>query len=376
MTFSRKHRNLTSSVDRTGSFLRMKASAPAAFTFAATLSAVLLLTSFIYVRATQEKRPKVAIKFATLAPEGSAWMKTMHQLDDDVRIATNNRLGFKFYTGGVQGDERDVLRKIRNGQLHGGGFTGYGLGSIAPEVRVLELPFMFRNHGEIDYVRSRMDSLFAGIYGVKNMLFLGWADVGFINIFSNQPIRSPSDLQNAKMWIWSGDPLAELFFKAFRVSPIPLSVPDVLTSLQMGVIDAVYASPLACVSVQWYTRVKYMTDIPVTYSIGAVLVSKSALRKVSAEDTALLLELSNKYLRKLNAKTRVQNLEAVDVMRKEAIQVVSVDEDARKSFFATGRNAWSDGIGKIYSKEILERVTALVNEYRRIPNSGVNKTAP
>jgi TRAP-type C4-dicarboxylate transport system substrate-binding protein len=316
------------------------------------------------VSAGPEGKPAVLIKFATLAPEGSAWMKTMRQLDMDVREATQNRLGFKFYSGGVQGDEKDVLRKIRNGQLHGGGFTGYGLGSIAPAVRVLELPFMFENRDEIDFVRREMDSRFTALFKEQHMVFLGWADVGFINLFSNAPIRSPGDLQNLKMWIWSGDQLAELFFKAFGISPIPLSVPDVLTSLQMGVIDAVYSSPLACVATQWYTRVKFMTDIPITHSVGAVLVSEQALRSVSAEDAAALLRLSRSLLGELNEKTRVQNIEAVDVMKKEGIEIVLVNDAARATFFATGKNAWSDGIGKLYPKELLDRVTALLAEYR------------
>ena len=309
-------------------------------------------------------KPKVMIKFATLAPDGSTWMKTMRQLDRDLREATENRVGFKFYSGGVQGDEKDVLRKIRNGQLHGGGFTGYGLGSIAPDVRVLELPFMFETYDEVDFVRGALDSLFSLTFSEKEMVLLGWADVGFINLFSNGPIASPADLNNFKMWIWSGDRLAELFFKAFQVSPIPLAVPDVLTSLQMGVINAVYSSPLACVAVQWFTRVDYMTDVPVTHSVGAVLVSKRSLRSVSQKDIDTLLRLSRTHLEALNKKTRIQNREAVDVIKKEGIEIVEVDAATRDQFFATGRRAWTDGIGSIYSQELLDRVTGLMREYR------------
>lgn len=316
------------------------------------------------VPADAAPKPNVVIKFATLAPDGSTWMKTMRQIDRDLREATGNRVGFKFYSGGVQGDEKDVLRKIRNGQLHGGGFTGYGLGSIAPDVRVLELPFLFETHDEIDFVRGELDSLLSRTFADKEMMLLGWADVGFINLFSNGPISSPADLHNFKMWIWSGDQLAELFFKAFDVSPIPLAVPDVLTSLQMGVVDAVYSSPLACVAVQWFTRVTYMTDVPITHSVGAVLVSKRSLRSVAGEDIDTLLRLSRMHLTALNEKTRIQNREAVDVIKKEGIQIVEVDAAARDQFFSTGRRAWTDGIGAIYSQELLDRVTGLLREYR------------
>jgi TRAP-type C4-dicarboxylate transport system substrate-binding protein len=315
----------------------------------------------------KKPKPKVHIKFATLAPEGSTWMKTMRALDDELRAKTENRIGFKFYTGGVQGDEKDVLRKMRNGQLHAGGFTGFGLGSIAPHVRVLELPFMFESHDEIDHVRKEMNSLFSGFFEEKGFISLGWADVGFIYVFANSPVYSPADLQTVKMWIWSGDPLAELFFKAFDISPIPLSAPDVLTSLQTGIVNAVYSSPLACVALQWFTRVKFMTSVPITHGIGAVLISEKLLRKASKEDIQILKELSAQYMGALNEKTRTQNIEAIEAMKKEGVEVLAIDEQVRNEFFTTGKSAWKDGVGELYSQELLDQVRAILHDYR---NSG------
>jgi len=309
-------------------------------------------------------KPKFQIKFATLAPEGSTWMKTMHAIDDEVRLRTENRLGFKFYPGGVQGDEKDVLRKIRNGQLHGGGFTGFGLGSIVPDVRVPELPFMYESLDELDYVREKTDDLFNQMFEDKGYLNLGWADVGFVYIFSKNPIRTPDDLQAANMWVWAGDPLAELFFKAFGISPIPLAAPDVLTSLQTGIIDAVYNSTLGCVALQWFTRVDYLTDVPVSHGLGAALVSKKALKKVAPADIRVLLEVSWPLLRQLTEKTRVQNQEAKTEMQQEGMEIISVDSSIRASFFETGREAWSDGVGKLYTQEMLDQVENILEEYR------------
>jgi len=316
---------------------------------------------FTTAGAARRPRPKFRIKFATLAPDGSTWMKTMHAIDDELRVRTENRVGLKFYPGGVQGDEKDVLRKIRNGQLHAGGFTGFGLGAIVPESRVQELPFLFKTPDEIDHLRDGLDSYFDAKFSAKGYINLGWVDVGAIYIFSNQPIRSPADMTKARMWIWSGDPLAELFFKAFGISPIPLSAPDVLTSLQTGIINAVYSSPLACMALQWYTRVHYMTDVPITYGIGAVLVSKKALARMNPGDVAILREVAAPKLRQLALKTRTQNQEAIEEMKKEGIQIVPVSPEVRHSFFTTGRAAWKDGVGKLYPADLLARVEQFVS---------------
>jgi TRAP-type C4-dicarboxylate transport system substrate-binding protein len=314
--------------------------------------------------AAKKPKPKTQIKFATLAPEGSMWMNIMHDLDDELRAETENRVGFKFYPGGVQGDEKDVLRKMRIGQIHAGGFTGFGLGAVDTDFRAIEVPFMFKTLDEVDHVRGALDEFFVEMFDKKGYVLLGWADVGFVYLFSNKPIQDPQTLQAAKMWTWSGDKLAAIFFDAFDVSPIPLALPDVLTSIQMGVIDAVYAPPLACIALQWFTRVKYMTDIPITYGFGAMLASKKSLAKLSPEDIATLNRLARKHSATLIEKTRVQNVEAIVEIKGEGIEVLAIEPNIYSTFFTTGRGAWKNGVGDLYSQEMLDRVSALVDDYR------------
>lgn len=335
-------------------------------TFSRTILGCVCVLALATAPASAQKAAKAQneIKLATLAPEGSTWMKTMHKIDDDVRARTSNRVGFKFFPGGVQGDEKDVIRKIRNGQVHGAGFTGFGLGSIVPETRVLELPFMFDTLDELDHVRAQTNDFYEKAFDEKGYALIGWTDVGFVYLFSRAPVRTPADMPASKWWIWSGDQLAEIFFKAFKIAPIPLAAPDVLTSLQTGVVDAVYSSPLACVALQWYSRVKYMADLPITYGISAVVVSKKSLAGVSDADLAIVREVAQKHLAELTAKTRVQNNEAITEIKKEGVQVVAVEAAARREFTDRGRAAWGDGVGTLYSQELLDRVKKLLADYR------------
>src|SRR3989344_7140434 len=104
------------------------------------------------------------IKFATLAPEGSTWMKIMREWDAELAQKTSGELKFRFYPGGISGDEKDVVKKIRFGQLHSAGFTGVGLGEIAPEVRILDGPFLFKDAGEADHVYQAFDKELRGAF--------------------------------------------------------------------------------------------------------------------------------------------------------------------------------------------------------------------
>lgn len=307
---------------------------------------------------------KYTIKFATIAPEGSTWLKVMDELNDEVSRLTGGNVKFKIYPGGIQGDEKDVLRKIRLGQLHSAGFTGVGLGEILPEARILDSPLLFRNHAEVDHITSLLYDEFSAKFEDADYILLGWTEVGFVYVFGNAPITTLSDLKGAKMWMWEGDPIAEATFNALGVSPIPLSITDVLTSLQTGLIDAVYTSPLACVTLQWHTRVKYMMDVPLADAAGAVLISKKMFDKIPPEYQQVLREQGKNYMQKLVKLGRQDNQESIELMKKNGIKLVNIPEANMDEFTKAGQTARRALVGKLYSRELLDKVEKALAEFR------------
>ncbi len=309
-------------------------------------------------------RARYTIKFATLAPDGSTWIKVMREYNQEVQQLTHGEVAFKIYPGGIQGDEKDVLRKIRLGQLHSGGFTGVGLGEILPEARILDSPLLFKNYAEVDYIAGMLYDELSPRFEENGYVLIGWTEVGFVYVFGQKPIVSLEDLKGAKMWMWEGDPIAEATFKALNVHAIPLSITDVLTSLQTGLIDAVYTSPLACVTLQWYTRVKYMMDVPLADASGAILISKRMFKKLPEAYQKILLEKGREHMRRLVQLSRRDNKEAIELMKKNGIQVVHVPEENMPLFQEAGRKARLNLVGKLYSRELLERVESALADFR------------
>lgn len=305
------------------------------------------------------------IRFATVAPEGSTWMKVMREYAKAVEDETNNSIKFKIYPGQVAGDEKDVLRKIRIGQLDSGGFTGVGLGQIVPEVRIMDSPFLFRSYEEIDYVSGLLFDHFARKFDEKGFILLGWAEVGFVYVFTNTPINSLEDMDGVKMWMWEGDPIAEATFKAFGISPIPLSIADVLTSLQTRLINGVYISPLACVAVQWHTKVKYMLDLPLANSNGAILLSKKKFNKLSDSEMEVIAKLSRKYFDKLTDLSRKDNAESLELLKETGISFTTITDKSKiEGFYQSGKKARQDLVGKLYDQEFLQRLEGMLAEFR------------
>src|SRR5437762_3835126 len=154
---------------------------------------------------------EVTLRMATLAPEGSSWMKLFHVWRKNVESRTAGRVKVRVYAGGVQGDERDVLRKVKIGQLSGGAVTTVGLTSIDPEVRAVEVA---RTYGELDALRSRLAPLMKRRIEERGFIVLGWGDVGPVYFFSKKPIRSLADMQATRPWLWNDDPISRKLFAA------------------------------------------------------------------------------------------------------------------------------------------------------------------
>jgi TRAP-type C4-dicarboxylate transport system substrate-binding protein len=322
------------------------------------------ILALIIVCTLQLSAQQYVIKFATLAPEGSTWITVMKEYDQVIRKESGGRLGFRIYAGGVAGDERDVLRKIRLGQFQSAGITGVGIGEIAKSARILDAPFLFKNHAEVDYVIGQYDAELRREFESGGYVLLGWAEVGFIYVFTNTPVTKVEDIRNVKMWQWEGDPVAEATFEAFGINPIQLSITDVLTSLQTGLINAMYISPLAGVSLQWYTATKYMLDYPLTNSSGAVVVSKRDFDKMPPDLQEILLRNGRQLMRKLTELSRQGNIKSLDVLKKNRIIFTKPDTKEVPYYEEIGKNARRLMVGKLYSEDLLKRVEQSVADFR------------
>lgn len=297
------------------------------------------------------------IKFATLAPEGSTWMNVMTDLSKDLEKATGGKLKFKFYPGAMAGEDKDVVKKIRIGQLQAAGFTGVGLGEIAPDVRLLDSPWLFRDRQELEHVREKFAKPLDAAVEKGGFVVLGWTDLGSVYVFSKDPISGPDDMKKAKMWVWEGDPIAEAAYKALGVNPIPLSVVDVMQSLQTGMINAVYGPPLGVVALQWFQRVKNIYPVPMAESTGAVLISKKFFDALPEDQRKALVELSAKHLKRLNALSDADNDKALASLQKQGLTLASKPgPEVMRRYEELGRSARRELAGRLYDAKLLDEV--------------------
>jgi TRAP-type C4-dicarboxylate transport system substrate-binding protein len=307
----------------------------------------------------------VAIKFATIAPEGTPWMQIMEEMNQVIQQQSKGQVTFRFYPGGVAGDERDVIRKIRINQLQGGAFSGFGLGEVLPEIRVLELPRLFRDAEEADAVAAALFDHFAARFADQGYVLLSLNDAGAVYVFSKAPLRTKEDMARAKIWTWQGDPLPLALFKAYGIAPIPLALPNVLPSLQSGLIDACYGTPLSVLALQWFTKVKYRAALPITHVIGALLVSKQVWQHLTPEQQALVQDTVRRYSAKAAVDMRQHDQKSLTLLQATAgIETVSVSEEEVARMETISAQVRQELTGTLYSQALLDRVVQLRDQHR------------
>ena len=223
----------------------------------------------------------MSFKIATLSPEGLVWMQKMREGAEELARKTDNRVKIKFYPGGVMGDDKSVLRKIRIGQLQGGAFVSGSLSQFYPDNQIYSLPLFFRLFREIDFVRKHLDKQIIDGFEKGGFVIFGIAEGGFAYVMSTVPIHTVDDMRQQKVWIPDNDSMILEAIKAFDITPIPLSIADVRAGLQTGLINTVTTPPIGALALQWHTQIKYLLDEPFLYIYGVLAVDRRVFEKIS-----------------------------------------------------------------------------------------------
>lgn len=322
------------------------------------LAAVVLATVF-------QTASALTLKIATISPDGTSWMKKMRAGATEIATRTDGRVKLKFYPGGVMGNDQSVLRKIRIGQLHGGALTDGGLRAAYVDTQIYGIPFTFRSLDEVTHVRATIDRVIMEGLEKNGFVTFGLAEGGFAYIMSNKPIQNADELKGQKMWTPDGDKLSRIMLETGGVSPIPLSLSDVMTGLQTGLLDTVVTSPIGAIALQWHTRVKYITDTPLAYFYAALAIDKKVFRKISGSDQAIMREVMGKIYADLDKQNRVDNTKARKALANQGIKFVAVSEDERRRWQQIAEQARKKWVAEgLYSPKLFDRVNKMLADYR------------
>ena len=290
----------------------------------------------------------------------------MREAGKEVEAATDNRVKFKWYPGGVMGDDKAVLRKMRVGQLQGAALPMGELLSFYPDSQAYGIPFLFNSYEEVDYVRSQLDDSLITGFAEGGMEVLGIAEGGFGYFLTAEPVRVPADLQQQKVWVPQNDVVSARLAQSIGVTPIPLTLPDVLPGLQTGLVNTVAVSPMGAIVLQWHTRVAHITDIPLMYFCGVISLTGKSFNKLSADDQAVVRAVFGRAFKLIDERNRMDNVKAFEALTNQGVETVVLthaERDAWLAMQAPGEQMMQSE-GQL-STEALERIKGLVEAFRQ-----------
>jgi TRAP-type C4-dicarboxylate transport system substrate-binding protein len=304
------------------------------------------------------------LKLATLVPEGSLWDKSTRELGAAVQGATGGRVKFQIYPGGVAGDEPDILRKMRIGQLQGGLFSASGLGDVDPAFYLFQVPLLLESDAEVLLLLARLREVLSRRLEEKGFVLVQWSNVGWLRFFASKPVASFDDFKRRKQFVWGSDGRLSKWYQELGLQPVALSGADVLTGLQTGLIEALPATPLAALSLQWFRPAPHMLDHRFAPLLGGLLLTRSSWEKLSADDRREVVRLARESETKLFAEIPKREEEALTEMQKRGLVVAKEPASDAEKWLQLGREFQTRFRAHTVPPEIFDQAMALLAEHR------------
>jgi TRAP-type C4-dicarboxylate transport system substrate-binding protein len=298
------------------------------------------------------------IKIATISPEGTYWMKQMRAGAAEIKKKTEGRVKFKFYPGGVMGNDDSVLRKMHIGQLHGGAITIGSLSQSTPDTSIYGLPFLFSSIEDAEQIRKTSDPMLNKKMEESGYICLGIAQGGFTYLMSKQQINSLEDLKNQKSWVPEKSDVGLSVYSYIGVTPISLPLSDVLTGLQTGLINTIITSPIGALALQWHTHVEYVVDLPLNYLAAMMVIDKKVFDSLSEDDQAIVREVMGKVYKRIDEQNKVDNVAARQALINQGVKFVKLSDKEKEEWDKLGVSVTNEMVEKYqYSKDLYKAVT-------------------
>jgi len=289
------------------------------------LLATVLLFLFLLIPAVfSQAAGSTVIKLATLITEGSVWGTLLKEMGADWKKATDGRVTLRMYAGGVAGDDPDAIRKMRIGQLHASTLTILGLTEIDPAFNVFTIPFFIDSYEELFFVWDELDPHLRKRLQDKGFILLHWGHAGWIHLFSTRPVTTIDEFKSFKFFVAAGDGTMVSWWKDRGFHPVPLAVTDMVQGLQTGMIEALPATPLSALYLQWYRSAPHMLDLGFAPLVGATVITERAWRKIAPEDQQALLTAGRRTEERFRTELPAQDQHAMEEMEKRGLSVTRV----------------------------------------------------
>ena len=330
------------------------------------LSTTLFLI-FVFLLWSSPASGEKVLRCSTIAPENSEWGEILKSVGENVKRRTGGKIRISWTFGGIEGDDPELAKKLKEGKLECIATTGNGASYIIPFVRVLELPYLIRSFDEVDYIKEDVSRFFRKIAHDYNVKFIWFSEVGFAYAFSKTPIMKISDLKEKKLWIWEKDIMIEKIGKTLRkiagAELVRIPIQDVQKYLRL--LDIIPSPPYALLTLGWDKFIAYYSFPPVAFVFSTVIFNLKSFEKLTPKEQKIVEEETKNALMKLSRIIRENNIKALQILEGRGVRKVvfsgselNILEDAFK------KHVWLSLKDNMYPSWLLRYILTKISEFR------------
>ena len=305
------------------------------------------------------------IRLGTLVPKGSSWHKILLAMGDQWSKDSDGKIELKIYPGGEQGDEPEMVDKVRIKKLQAVALSGAGLTGIDSGVAALQIPMMLDSYEELDYVRDKIGPRLEKDFLARGFVVLNWGDAGWVHFFTKVPASSPDDIRKMKLCVLQGDNSTLRLYQLNGFHPVALAATDILPGLQTGLIDAIQSPPLIALANQWFGGAKNMLDIKFTQLVGATLIRKDVWDTIPHDLQKKMMDAAQVAGQGLREEIRKAEGQSVPLMHGFALNVVHADDKTVAEWRALCESLYPKLRGQYIPADLFDQVKRLRDEYRK-----------
>ncbi len=305
------------------------------------------------------------IRLGTLVPKDSAWYQILLKMGEDWKRVSNGKIELHIYPGGEQGDEPEMVEKVRIKKLQAVALSGAGLSGIDADVSALQIPLMLDSYEELDYVRDHISERLQKGLEKRGYIVLNWGDAGWVHFFTKTPASRPDQIRAMRLCVLQGDTGSFAIYQANGFHPVALAATDIFTGLQTGLVDAIQGPPLFALANQWYVGARNMLDIKFAQLVGATLIAKDVWDKIPPQTQKGMMAAAQTAGVALREEIRKAEANAIPLMQQFGLNVVHADPAAVEQWRKLAESIYPKIKGTMVPPDLFDEVVRLRDEYRK-----------
>lgn len=311
-----------------------------------------------------QKAQTVTIKLGTMAPDGSSWHNLLKEMGERWSAISAGKVKLKVYAGGIAGNEGDMVRKMRIGQLNAAALSVVGLHDIETSAFCIATPGLVADDAEQEHIIERMAPILDQRFLDKGFVVLTWGDTGTVHIFSKKSLRALADMKGMKMSVWAGDPSAVKGMELAGFQPVVISPTDTAAALETGMIEGFAMPDIMAFAARWYQKAPTMIGSSWGHLPGATIVRSDTWLQIPADLRPKLAAVAQEFGMRVNAEVARIQADAVAQMKMNGLRVVDLPAEELPAWYQLAEKTWPAVRGGVCTEQAFDEIKKARDDYR------------